>query len=145
MHGGQVHRALDSRSEGRGLDYHCWLCVEVSGKLLIPYYLCPRSSNGYLVEQKIGKWWMALAAENELNSHQRKSYRIKESTNTRGVNCKACWTHGDRLNIYIYVYIYFGATLPSMPIFSSDMLVEATINKFTYVKQNWITAKQSYI
>ena len=48
---GLVDRVLDSRSAGLGFDSHCWSsCVEVSGKLLIPYYLCPPSSDGYLVE-----------------------------------------------------------------------------------------------
>ena len=45
---------LDLRSEGLRFDSHCWSCVEASGKLLIPYCLCPPSSNGYLVERK--KW-----------------------------------------------------------------------------------------
>ena len=52
---GQVDRALGSISEGLGFDSHCWSCVEVPGKLLIPYCICPASSDGYLVEQKIGK------------------------------------------------------------------------------------------
>ena len=46
---GQVDRALDSRSEYLGS------CVEVSGKRLIPYCLCPPSSDGCLVECEIGK------------------------------------------------------------------------------------------
>ena len=29
---------------------HCYSCVEVLGKLLIPCCLCPPSSNGYLVK-----------------------------------------------------------------------------------------------
>ena len=78
-----------------GFDSHCWSCVEVLGKLLIPYCLCPPSNNGYLMEQKIVKLWMALAAENALNSPQRRWNRIRESSNTRGVNCEVCWTHGD--------------------------------------------------
>ena len=49
---GQVDRALDLRSEGLAFDSHCWSCVEVSGKLLVPYCLCPPSSNGYQVELK---------------------------------------------------------------------------------------------
>ena len=65
---GQVDRVLDLRSEGLGFDSHCWSCVEVSGKLLIPYCLCPPSSNGYLVERKTGKLCMVLAAENVQNS-----------------------------------------------------------------------------
>ena len=40
--GGQVPRALDSRSEGLGFDSQCWSCVEVSGKLRIPYCLDTR-------------------------------------------------------------------------------------------------------
>ena len=80
--------------KGLGFDSQCWPCVEVSGKLLIPYCLCPPSSNGYLVERKIGKLWLTLAAENALNSPQRRWDCIRESSNTRGVNCKVCWTHG---------------------------------------------------
>ena len=34
-------RALDSKSKDLGLNSHCWLCVEVLGKPLVPYYLCP--------------------------------------------------------------------------------------------------------
>ena len=30
------------RSKGLGFDSHCWSCVEVSGKLLIPYFCCCR-------------------------------------------------------------------------------------------------------
>ena len=44
-------RALDSRSKGLGFDSHCWLCVEVSGKLFIPCCLCPPRNDGYLVER----------------------------------------------------------------------------------------------
>ena len=45
----------NSRSEGLEFDSHCWSCVDVLGKLLIPYCLSPPRSNGYLVERKIGK------------------------------------------------------------------------------------------
>ena len=31
---------------------HYWSCVEVSGKLFIPYCVCLPSSGGYLVEQE---------------------------------------------------------------------------------------------
>ena len=48
---GPVDRVLDS--EGLGFDSHCWSCVEVLGKLLISYCLCPPSSDGYLVKQKL--------------------------------------------------------------------------------------------
>ena len=48
-----VDRVLDSRSECLGLDSHCWSCVEVSGKLLIPYCLCQTSNDGYLVKRKL--------------------------------------------------------------------------------------------
>ena len=92
---GRVDRVLDLRSEGLGFDFHCYSCVEMSGKRLIPYCLCPSSSNGYLVERKVGKLWMALAAENALNSPHGRWDRIRESSNTRGVKCKVCWTHSD--------------------------------------------------
>ena len=45
---------LHSKSKGLGFDF-CWSCLEVSGKLLIPYYLYPPSSDGYQVEQNIEK------------------------------------------------------------------------------------------
>ena len=52
---GPVDRALDSRSEGLGIDSQCWPCVEVSGKLCIPHCLGPPSRNGYLVHKsKVG-------------------------------------------------------------------------------------------
>ena len=44
---GLVDRVLDSRSEGLTFG---WSCVEIFGKLLILYYICPPSSDGYLVE-----------------------------------------------------------------------------------------------
>ena len=50
---GPVDRVLDSRSEGLGFNSHCWLCVEVLGKLLISYCICPPSSDGYLAERKL--------------------------------------------------------------------------------------------
>ena len=53
------------------------------------------SSNVFLVERKIGNLWMALAAQNALNSPQRRCDYIRQSSNTRGVNCKVCWTSGD--------------------------------------------------
>ena len=49
---GPVDRVLDSKSEGLGFDSHCWSCVVVSYKLLIPHCLCP-TSDGYLVEHKL--------------------------------------------------------------------------------------------
>ena len=52
---GQVDRVFDSRSQGSGFDSHCWSCVEVSGKLLIPYCLRPCNIDRYLVERKIVK------------------------------------------------------------------------------------------
>ena len=80
----------------------------VGRKPLVPYRLCPPSSDGYLVEWKLEKLWMALAAENALNSPQRTWDRIRESSNTRGVNCKVCWTHGwfQTINLYIYSTLY---------------------------------------
>ena len=48
---GLVDRALSSISTGLGFDAQYWSCEEVSGKLLIPYYLCLPSTDGYLVEQ----------------------------------------------------------------------------------------------
>ena len=55
-------RALGSRSKGLGFHFHClcWTCVKVSGKLLIPLYLCLLSSGGYLVDENCT--WVAQAA-----------------------------------------------------------------------------------
>ena len=48
---GLVDKTLDSRSKGLGFDSHYWPCVELVGKLLIPFCLCLPSSDGYLVEE----------------------------------------------------------------------------------------------
>ena len=48
---GQVDMVLDSRSKGLGFDSHCWSCLEVLDKLLIPYCLCLPSTDGYLVDE----------------------------------------------------------------------------------------------
>ena len=64
---------------------------------------------GYLVERRLEKVSTALAVENGLNSPQRSSDCIRESYNTRGVNCKVCWTHAwgfQTINLYIHIYIY---------------------------------------
>ena len=42
-----------------------------------------------------GELWMAIAAENALNSPQRRWDHTRESSNTRGVNCEVCWTRCD--------------------------------------------------
>ena len=92
---GQVTWALGSRSKGLGFNFHCWLCVEVTGvgKLVIPCCLCSPSSNGYLVErrgvggtQTFSDW--LLTAENVLNSLLRRWYCEGACSNARGVN----WT-----------------------------------------------------
>ena len=41
-----MDRAFCSRLEGLGFDSQCWPCVDVSGKLHIPHYLCPPSKGG---------------------------------------------------------------------------------------------------
>ena len=46
---GLVDMALDARSKGLGFDSHCWSCVEVSVRLLIPNCLCLLLTDGYLV------------------------------------------------------------------------------------------------
>ena len=48
---GLVDRALNSGSKSPGFDFHCWSCVEVLDKLLIPHCLCLPGSNGYLVAE----------------------------------------------------------------------------------------------
>ena len=48
---------------------------------------------------------MTLAAENVLNSPQRRSDCIRESSNTMVVNCEACGTQGDiRLLTYTFTF-----------------------------------------
>ena len=44
-----VDRVFDSRSKSLGFDNQCW--SPLSGKLLIPYYLCLTGSGGYLVDE----------------------------------------------------------------------------------------------
>ena len=48
---GPLDRALDSSSEGLGVDSQSWPCVEVSCKFRIPHCLGPPSHNGYLVHR----------------------------------------------------------------------------------------------
>ena len=76
-HMAKWNRTLDSRSEGLGFDFHSWSYVEASGKHPIPYYLCPPNSDGYLVEQKLEKLWMALAAESatEFSPQEMRPYK----------------------------------------------------------------------
>ena len=52
---GPMGRVVDSGLAGLRFDSHCWSCVDVSGKLLFPFCLCPPGSDGYLVEWKIEK------------------------------------------------------------------------------------------
>ena len=52
-----------------------------------------------------GELWMAIAAENALNSSQRRWDHTRESSNTRGVNCEVCWTTWD---IRLYTLIQEG-------------------------------------
>ena len=81
------------------------MCRGVEQKPLIPYRLCPLSSDGYLVEQKLEKMWMALAAEYALNSPQSRWDIIWESSNTRGVNCKSLLNSRRLQTISLYIYI----------------------------------------
>ena len=46
-----IDRVMDSKSKGMWFNPHCWSCVEVSDKLLIPHCLCLPSSDGYLVDE----------------------------------------------------------------------------------------------
>ena len=103
---GPVGKVLVSRSEGLGFDSHHWSCVEVPSKLLIPWCLCPPICDWYLVERQFGELWIALAPENALKSPQQRWYCIRESSNTRGVNCEVCWTQGiSDYNIHILHFI----------------------------------------
>ena len=47
-----IYRTLDSRSNYMGFDSHCWSCVELLEKLLIPYCL-------YLAAV-MGTWWTRI-------------------------------------------------------------------------------------
>ena len=46
---GRVDKALDSRSKGLEFSSHCWSCVEVFNKLLVPYSLSLPNIDRYLV------------------------------------------------------------------------------------------------
>ena len=95
---GQVDRALDLRSEGLGSDSHCLQCGEVSGKLFIPYWLCPPRGNGYLVERKIGKLLMALNSpqirQDRTREFQYQGCKLQSLLNSWGFQ---------PINIYIYI------------------------------------------
>ena len=67
-------------------------CVEVLGKTSHTYHLSPPSNDS---GTKTGKLWMAIAAGNVLNFPQRRWDHIRESSNTRSVNYKVCWTYGN--------------------------------------------------
>ena len=100
---GLVDRALDSRSEGLGFDSHCWSCVEVSGKLFIPYCLWSPSSDGYLVERKIVNGIScrecAAFSPEEMRPYKREfqyqGCKLKSPLNSREYQT---------INIYIYIY-----------------------------------------
>ena len=51
---GQLDKALDSRSEGLGLDSQYWSYVQVSGKLGIPHCLGPSTVLGTGNRSKVG-------------------------------------------------------------------------------------------
>ena len=46
----QVDKTLDSISKTLEFNSNCWLFVDATGTLLIPYWFCLPSSDGYLVE-----------------------------------------------------------------------------------------------
>ena len=82
------------QKSGLGFDSHCWSCVEMSGKLVIPCCCCPPSSNRYLVEQKM------------LNCRDGSSCRnddmIKDCVPIQAVKCTVYWTYKD---ICTYVWL----------------------------------------
>ena len=103
---GPVDRVLDSRSEGLELDSHCWSCVEVSGKPLIPYRHCPPSSDGYLVDKN----WKIVNGINcrkyaEFPPEEMRLY--KREFQYQGCNLWSMLnSRYPTINIHIYIYIY---------------------------------------
>ena len=98
-----AHGKLTSSNKSLKLIHvkRCW------AKPLIPYRLCPPSNDRYLVEWKLEKLWTALAIENALNSPQRRWDRIRENSNTRGVNCSLLNSRGfQTINLYIYLFTF---------------------------------------
>ena len=104
---GQVDMPLDSISQCLGFDSYCWSCVEVLGKLLIPYCLCPPSSDGYLVEwesyimtgyscSRMCKCWILPRGDETVK---------RVCSDTRGVNCSPLnpWRYQDSTCSFIYL------------------------------------------
>ena len=83
---GLVDRVLNSRLQGLWFDSHCWLCVEVSGKLVIPTCLWLPSSDGYLVE------WIQLNCNNW-------------ECAVKVVQVDACFCNFTELTIFSFTYV----------------------------------------
>ena len=90
------------------LESRCQQCVEVLGKPLISCYLCPPSSDGYLVERKswivmigyscskVRKYWILPRGDET----------VKECVPILGVKIVVCWSYRDTWTINMYIYIY---------------------------------------
>ena len=70
-------------------------CVELLGKT--SHTIPPLSTQYWRVPggTKTGKAVNGINCRNALNYSQRRWDCIRESSNTRGINCKVCWTHWD--------------------------------------------------
>ena len=79
---------VDSKSKGLEYDSHCWSCVKVLGKLLIPFCLCLPSSDGYLMEQESLAIAAAKCANDEFSQEEMRQYKyVPISRLVTGVNC----------------------------------------------------------
>ena len=57
--------------------------------------ILPLPTQQWWVPDGTKNWEIVKLQKNGLKSPQRRWDRIRENSNTRGVNCKVCWTHGD--------------------------------------------------
>ena len=101
---GPVGRALDSRTKDLGFDSHCWSCVKMLGKLLIPYHLRQPSSDGYLVEREKYTVMIGHSCNRICNCWilPRGDETRRVCSNTRGVNYTVRRTHGDIRTIVLF-------------------------------------------
>ena len=71
-----------------------------------------QASHSILLPHTHQWWYLVLNCNNWLKLHENAQMlnfawrRCKrEWSNTRGVNCTVCWTHGDIWTIHMYIYI----------------------------------------
>ena len=63
FHAAPVHLgALDAKSKDLRFRSHCWSCVEMSGKFLIPYYFCLPSALMGTSQTEVVSEWLKLPA-----------------------------------------------------------------------------------